>query len=110
MEITQKQLQISFVDLGAQYAAIQPEIDEAIDRVLKKTDFILGADVHKFEEEFAAYCTSNHALGVDSGTSAIELALRAFDIGAGDEVITAANTFIATALAISYTGARVVLV
>jgi len=110
MEITKKQLQISFVDLGAQYASIQPEIDEAIDRVLKKTDFILGGDVRKFEEEFAAYCTSHYALGVDSGTSAIELALRAFDIGAGDEVITAANTFIATALAISYTGARVVLV
>jgi dTDP-4-amino-4,6-dideoxygalactose transaminase len=110
METVQKQSQISFVDLGAQYARIQPEIDAAIARVLKKTDFIMGEDVRRFEAEFADYCNTDFAVAVDSGTSAIELALRAYDIGAGDEVITVANTFIATALAISYTGARVVLV
>jgi len=110
MTITAKQSPISFVDLGAQYATIEDEISAAINRVLKKGDFILGEDVRLFEEEFAAYCTAGYAVGVDSGTSAIELALRAYDIGAGDEVITAANTFIATALAISYTGAKVVLV
>jgi len=110
MTITAKQSPISFVDLGAQYATIEEEISVAINRVLKKGDFILGEDVRLFEEEFAAFCTARYAVGVDSGTSAIELALRAYDIGAGDEVITAANTFIATALAISYTGAKVVLV
>jgi dTDP-4-amino-4,6-dideoxygalactose transaminase len=114
MDITSKQLdkqlQISFVDLGAQYATISDEIDEAIAKVLKKTDFILGEDVRLLEEEYAAYCTTRFAVGVDSGTSAIELALRAYDIGAGDEVITVANTFIATTLAISYTGAQVVLI
>ena len=110
MTITAQQLPISFVDLGAQYASIEEEINAAINRVLRKGDFILGDDVHLLEAEFAAYCTARYAVGVNSGTSAIELALRAYDIGAGDEVITAANTFIATALAISYTGADVVLV
>lgn len=109
MDISTKK-QITFVDLAAQYASIEAEVNEAIAKVLRKTDFILGEDVRKFEEEFAAYCDTKFAVGVDSGTSAIELALRAFDIGAGDEVITAANTFIATALGASYTGARVVLV
>jgi len=101
---------VPFVDLAAQYAAIGEEIDEAISRVLTDTGFILGRDVSLFEEEFAAYCEARHAIGLDSGTSALELALRAFGIGPGDEVITAANTFVATALAISYTGARPVLV
>ncbi len=72
--------------------------------------FILGPDVKRFEEEFAAFCEAKAAVGVDSGTSALELALRAYDIGPGDEVITAANTFIATVLAISYVGAKPILV
>jgi dTDP-4-amino-4,6-dideoxygalactose transaminase len=110
MVITRNKLQVSFVDLVAQYATIETEVNEAIARVLHKTDFILGEDVRHFEEEFAAYCQAQYAVGLDSGTSALELALRAFNIGTGDEVITAANTFIATALAISYTGATVVLV
>src|SRR5690606_9234350 len=66
--------------------------------------------VTAFESEFAAYCEVDHAVGVDSGTSALELALRAFNIGPGDEVITQANTFVATAFAISFTGATPVLV
>jgi dTDP-4-amino-4,6-dideoxygalactose transaminase len=101
---------VPFVDLAAQYVSIADEVDQAIARVLKAGDFILGRDVRTFEQEFAAYCGVDHAIGVDSGTSALELALRACGINAGDEVITAANTFIATALAISNTGATPVLV
>lgn len=101
---------IPFVDLAAQYDAIAPEILATTERVLRGTGYILGEDVPAFEREFAAYCGVDYAVGVDSGTSALELALRAFDIGAGDEVITAASTFVATAFAISYTGATPVLV
>jgi dTDP-4-amino-4,6-dideoxygalactose transaminase len=110
MDTNEKTLQVPFVDLAAQYATIAEEIDEAISKVLRRTDFILGQDVGLFEQEFAAFCETEYAVGVDSGTSALELALRAYGIGPGDEVVTAANTFIATALAISYTGATPVLV
>jgi len=102
--------QVPFVDLQAQYPAIAPEISEAVAKVIHDADFILGREVGLFEEEFADYCEAKYAVGVDSGTSALELALRAYDIGPGDEVITAANTFIATALAISHAGAKPVLV
>jgi dTDP-4-amino-4,6-dideoxygalactose transaminase len=105
-----KRLQVPFVDLAAQYRTIAAEILEATSRVIQEADFILGREVVLFEEEFAAFCEVKYAVGVDSGTSALELALRAYDIGPGDEVITAANTFIATALAISHTGAKPVLV
>jgi dTDP-4-amino-4,6-dideoxygalactose transaminase len=101
---------VPFVDLRAQYRALEADVAAAMNRVLQQTDFILGRDVALFEEEFAAYCEARYAIGVDSGTSALELALRAYDIGPGDEVITVANTFIATALAISYSGATPVLV
>lgn len=110
MEKKNKMPQVPFVDLAAQYSAIAEEIHAAITKVLRGTDFILGQEVSLFEEEFAVYCEAKYAVGVDSGTSALELALRAFGIGPGDEVITAANTFIATAFAISYTGATPVLV
>src|SRR6202140_2863178 len=103
-------LQVPFVDLTAQYRSIAAEIDEAVSRVIRETDFILGCEVALFEEEFASFCQAKWAVGVDSGTSALELALRAYDIGPGDEVITAANTFIASALAISHAGATPVLV
>jgi dTDP-4-amino-4,6-dideoxygalactose transaminase len=103
-------MKVPFVDLTAQYATIADEVQEAITAVVKRGDFILGRDVALFEEEYAAYCGAKYAIGLDSGTSALELTLRAFDIGSGHEVITAANTFIATALAISYTGAKPVLV
>jgi dTDP-4-amino-4,6-dideoxygalactose transaminase len=102
--------QVRFVDLAAQYSAIAEEVNEAISRVLRHTDFILGRDVSLFEEEFAAFCEAKYAVAVDSGLSALELALRAYGIGPGDKVITAANTFIATALAISNTGAVPVLI
>ena len=99
------QSQVPFVDLAAQYASIAQEIDTAVSKVIRETDFILGREVRLFEEEFARFCEAQYAVGVDSGTSALELALRAYDIGPGDEVITAANSFIASALAISHAGA-----
>jgi dTDP-4-amino-4,6-dideoxygalactose transaminase len=101
---------VPFVDLTAQYDSLAAELEETSRRVLRSTDYILGHELGLFEEEFAAFCATGHAVGVDSGTSALELALRAYGIGVGDQVITAANTFIATALAISYTGATPVLV
>ncbi len=110
MQTTEKPTPVPFVDLKAQYNAIAHEVGTAIDAVLKSGGFILGREVGLFEEEFAAYCETQYAVGVDSGTSALELALRAYDIGPGDEVITTANTFIATALAISHAGAKPVLV
>lgn len=103
-------MKVPFVDLAAQHGAIGDELREAMSAVMTRGDFILGRDVGLFEEEFAAFCGMPHAIGLDSGTSALELSLRAYDIGPGDEVITAANTFIATTFAISYTGARPVLV
>lgn len=110
MSLTKNTLQVPFVDLKAQYASIEKEVNRAITSVLESSAFILGPEVKAFEEEFAGYCGVKHAVGVDSGTSALELALRAFDIGPGDEVITVANTFIATTLAISFVGATPVLV
>lgn len=98
------------IDLKAQYLSIQPEIDTAIARVLASGQFILGAEVDAFEREFAEYCSVDHAVGVDSGTSAIQLSLLACGIGAGDEVITVSNTAVATVAAIELTGAKPVLV
>jgi dTDP-4-amino-4,6-dideoxygalactose transaminase len=108
--ISSNQQQVLFVDLAAQFRSIATEVKEATDKVIQASDFILGREVELFEEEFAAYCETRFAVGVDSGTSALELALRAYGIGAGAEVITAANSFIATALAISHAGAKPVLV
>jgi dTDP-4-amino-4,6-dideoxygalactose transaminase len=101
---------IKFVDLQAQYASIRAEIDAAVLRVLQNGDFVLGRDVTQFEEEFAACCGAKHAVAVSSGTDALHLALRALDVGPGDEVITTPHTFIATAEAISAAGARPVFV
>ena len=101
---------IPFVDLQTQYKSIQADVDAAIAAVLQRGDFILGGDVSKFEAEFAAFCGTTHCLGVANGTDALKLALEACGIGPGDEVITTAHTYIATALAISQCGARPVLV
>jgi dTDP-4-amino-4,6-dideoxygalactose transaminase len=101
---------VRFVDLTAQMAELDQEISEAVSSVIRQADFILGAEVAAFEREFAAYCEVAHAVGVDSGYSALELALRALGVGPGDEVITQANTFIATVSAIIAVGARPVLV
>ncbi len=103
-------LTIPFVDLKKQYQTIKDDVNVALQRVMENCDFVLGQAVKLFEEEFACFCESEYAVGVDSGYSALELILRAYDIGPGDEVITAANTFIATALAITNTGAKPVLV
>src|ERR1700730_4219593 len=99
-------MQIPFVDLKAQYASIKVEVAEAIRGVLESTHFVGGEQVTSFERDFAAYCDVKHARGVANGTDALHLALRALGIGNGDEVITTANTFIATAAAIAATGAR----
>lgn len=103
-------MNVPFVDLSAQHRLLAPELQRAISAVLERGDFILGEDVRAFESEFARYCEAQYAVGVSSGTAALELALRAFGIGPGDEVLTAANTFIATAAAISHSGAKPVLV
>lgn len=103
-------MQVPFVDLQTQHRTIRAEAMAAVGSVVERGDFILGDAVERFESEFAAYCGAAQAVGVDSGTSALELALRAIGVNEGDEVVTAANTFIATALAISYTGATPVLV
>lgn len=103
-------MQIPFVDLKAQYETIRDEVAEAIRGVLNSTQFIGGEALASFEKDFAAYCQVRHARGVANGTDAIHLALRALGIGHGDEVITTAHTFIATAAAIAATGARPVFV
>ena len=97
---------IPFVDLKAQYRSIKDEIDSAVGRVLENAQFVLGPEVAAFEEEFAAYCNTRYAVAVNSGTSALHLALLAAGIGPGDEVITVSFTFVATVAAIYYAGAR----
>ena len=99
---------IPLVDLKAQYETIKPEIDRAIATVISETAFIGGPHVKAFEEAFAAYCGVRHCVGVANGTDALFIALKALGIGAGDEVITAANSFVATSEAITMAGARVV--
>jgi dTDP-4-amino-4,6-dideoxygalactose transaminase len=101
---------IPFVDLKTQYNSIKDEINSAVLKVLDSTHFVLGDEVAAFEQEFAAYCEAEHAIAVNTGTSALHLALLAAGIGAGDEVITIPFTFIATTAAISYTGATPVFV
>ena len=100
-------MKIPFVDLKAQYRSIKDEIDKAIADVIENTAFVLGENVKNLEKDFAAYCNAKYAVGVGNGTDALYLALRAHGIGAGDEVITVPNTFIATTEAISLTGAGI---
>lgn len=101
---------IPFVDLKRQYAAIKDEVAAAIFHVLETGQFVLGAEVEAFEREFAGYCGAQYAAGVNSGTSALHLALLAAGVGPGDEVITVPFTFVATVAAIYYTGAKPVYV
>lgn len=101
---------IPFVDLRAQYLSIKHDVDAAIQGVLDSCQFTLGNEVVAFEQEFAAYCACTHGIGVNTGTSALHLALLAAGIGPGDEVITVPFTFVATVSAIGYTGARPVFV
>ena len=101
---------IPIIDLKEQYESIKAEIDSAIKDVVDSSQFILGERVEAFEADFAAYCQSRYALGVNSGTSALHLALLAAGVGSGDEVITVSYTFVATAAAICYVGAKPVFV
>ncbi len=103
-------MQIPFVDLKSQYKSIKEEIDGAISAVISKTAFIGGSHLKNFEEAFAKFCNVKHCIGVGNGTDAIFIALKALGIGPGDEVITVANSFIATSEAITMTGAKVVFV
>ncbi|MEQ9505798.1 MAG: DegT/DnrJ/EryC1/StrS family aminotransferase [Hyphomonas sp.] len=100
---------IPFVDLKAQYHSIKDEIDAAVLGTLESCAFTLGPEVAAFEKLFAPYCGNTHAAGVNNGTSALHLALLAAGVGPGDEVITVAHTFVASAAAIHYTGAKIVL-
>ena len=101
---------VPMVDLKAQCARIRPEVDAAVERVIASTQFIKGEDCRLLEQEFAACCGASHACGVANGTDALILALRAYGVGPGDEVVTVANTFIATGEAILLNGARPVFV
>jgi dTDP-4-amino-4,6-dideoxygalactose transaminase len=96
---------MKFIDLDRPHRELKAKIDRALRDVFRRSDFILGKDVKLFEGEFAAYCGVKYAVGVSSGTDALLLALKSIDIKAGDEVIVPAFTFIATALAVTYTGA-----
>jgi len=101
---------IPFLDLKAQYSAVKGDIAEAVARVLESGHYVLGPEVEAFEREFAAYCIAPHGIAVNSGTSALHLALLAAGIGPGDEVITTPFTFVATAAAVCNAGARPVFV
>jgi dTDP-4-amino-4,6-dideoxygalactose transaminase len=101
---------IPYLDLHKQYLQIRPEVLDALEQVCESTRFAQGPPVAKFEQEFADYCEVQHCVAVNSGTSALHLALRCLNIGPGDEVITVPETFIATVWAISYVGATPVFV
>ncbi len=103
-------MKIPFVDLRTQYETIKDEIDKNISDVIHESAFIGGPYLERFESEFAAFCNAEHCIGVGNGTDALFIALKAFGIEAGDEVITTAFSFIATSEAITMSGARVVFV
>jgi dTDP-4-amino-4,6-dideoxygalactose transaminase len=104
------QTKVPFLDLNAQHAPLRAEIDRAIGEVIDRSAFAGGSFVAEFEKEFAAYCGCRHAIGVGNGTDALWLALLALGVGPGDEVITVPATFMATAEAITYCGAKPVFV
>jgi len=101
---------VPYFDLKVQYAGMREEVLTALDRVGRRAAFVLGEEVEAFEHDFAAYCGVKHCVALNSGTSALHLALLGAGVKPGDEVITTPNTFIATAEAISYTGAKPVFV
>src|SRR3954469_11295398 len=101
---------VPFIDLNQQYLGLRDEVLSAVDRVFHSTQFVLGKETAAFEEEFAAYCGSQYGIAVNSGTSALHLALLAGGVGPGDEVITVPFTFVASTAAVVYTGARPVFV
>src|SRR6476646_2525607 len=101
---------VPFMDLKLQYGALKEDILAAVTHVLDSGQYVLGAEVSAFEEEFASFCGVRYGIAVNSGTSALHLAMLAAGIGPGDEVITVSMTFVATVAAIGYTGARPVFV
>ncbi len=101
---------VPYFDLKAEYASLRDEILPALDRVCRNATFILGEEVERFEKQFAAFCEVKHCIALNSGTSALHLGLLALGVQPGDEVITTPNTFLATAEAITYCGARPVFV
>lgn len=101
---------VPYFELATQYSELRDEILASLDRVCANSQFVLGEEVERFEQEFAAYCGATHCVALNTGTSALHLSLLAAGVGPGDEVVTSPNTFIATAEAISYTGARPVFV
>jgi dTDP-4-amino-4,6-dideoxygalactose transaminase len=103
-------LKVKFVDLSAQHKTLETEIKEVFNRVLANCSFVLGPEVEKFEKAFASYCEVAHCVAVTNGTAALQLVLQGLGVGPGDEVITVAHTFIATAEAINAAGARPVFV
>ena len=103
-------MKVQFIDFSQQYLTVKQEIDQGFKDVIAKGNFILGEEEKVFEEEFAQYCDAKYAVGVNSGTDALYLALAALDIDKDDEVILPSFTFIATALCVSYTGAKPVFV
>src|SRR5205807_5011208 len=96
---------VPFVDLARQHAPLASELRAAFERVLGASAFILGEEVERFEGEFATFCGVEHCVGVNSGTAALAIMLRAAGIGRGDQVIVPAHTFVATALAVLHAGA-----
>ena len=103
-------MKVKFVDLSAQHKTLETEIKEVFNRVLANCSFVLGPEVEKFEKAFASYCEVAHCVAVTNGTAALQLVLQGLGVGPGDEVITVAHTFIATAEAINAAGARPVFV
>lgn len=110
MSSTGQKQTVPFLDLTLQHRQLRGEISAVVERTLDRGDFILGASLEEFEREFARYCDCEFAVGLNSGTAALHLALVALGVGAGDEVITVPNSFIATVESIIYTGATPVLV
>ncbi len=103
-------MNVPFIDFREQYHSIQDKVDVGLKKVFEDGSFILGPQEKAFEEDFARYCDTQYAVGVNSGTDALYLAMLALDIGPGDEVIVPTFTFIATALCVSHTGAKPVFV
>src|SRR5437762_14088911 len=101
---------VPYLGLGAQYRTVRGEVLTALEEICESTSFAQGPATSEFETKFAAYCGVDHCVSLNSGTSALHLALRCLDVGPGDEVLTVSMTFIASAWAISYVGATPVFV
>src|SRR5688572_7478062 len=96
---------VPFLDVGASYRELKSELDAAVARVLESGWYLLGEELTAFEQEFAAYTGAKHCIGVGNGLEALHLSLRGMDIGNGDEVIVPSNTYIASWLGVTYSGA-----